>query len=54
MATTHDSTHTAAAHVPGTMDATAQERTFVGFVRFMAWAGGLSIAALIFLALANA
>ncbi|SEI08614.1 aa3-type cytochrome c oxidase subunit IV [Paracoccus alkenifer] len=54
MATTHDSTHPAAAHVPGTMDATAQQQTFAGFVRFMAWAGGLSIAVVIFLALAGA
>lgn len=53
MATTHDSTHPAA-HEPGTMDATAQQQTFAGFVRFMAWAGGLSIAVVIFLALANA
>jgi len=51
---THDSTHPTAAHVPGTMDATAQQRTFDGFVRFMTWAGGLSIAVLIFLALVNA
>jgi len=53
MATTHDSTHPDA-HEPGTMDATAQQQTFVGFVRFMAWAGGLSIAVVIFLGLANA
>ena len=40
-------------HEHGAMDVTEQERTFDGFVRFMAWAGGLSIAVLIFLALAN-
>lgn len=49
----HDADHTAH-HEHGSMDATVQERTFDGFIRFMTWSGGLAIAVLIFLALANA
>ncbi len=43
-----------AEHLHGTMDVTAHERTFHGFVRLAAW-NALAIAVvLIFLALANA
>ena len=54
MANPHDTTHDAAHHEHGSMDVAVHERTFDGFVRFMAWGAGLSIAVLIFLALANA
>jgi hypothetical protein len=39
---------------PGSMDIRAQEKTFAGFVRFVAWATAAFLALLIFLALANA
>lgn len=42
------------AHEHGSMDTTAQEKTFNGFIRGAMWVGGISIAILIFLALANA
>ena len=54
MATTQPHDSAAPTHVVGTMDSSEQQRTFNGFVRFMVWAGGLSIAVVIFLALANA
>ncbi len=38
----------------GTMDIRAQEKTFEGFIRLSVWAAGISIAVLVFLALANA
>ncbi|MES2845996.1 MAG: aa3-type cytochrome c oxidase subunit IV [Pseudomonadota bacterium] len=41
-------------HKPGSMDIRAQEKTFAGFIRMVMWGGGISIAVLIFLALANA
>ena len=40
-------------HEHGTMDISAQEKTFAGFMRFWVWVFGLSLAALIFLALFN-
>jgi hypothetical protein len=39
---------------PGSMDIRAQEKTFVGFLKFTKWGVIISIAILIFLALANA
>jgi len=41
-------------HKHGTMDIRAQEKTFEGFIRLSVWAAGISIAVLVFLALANA
>ncbi len=38
----------------GKMDITAQEKTFAGFIRMSIWGAGISIAVLIFMALANA
>ncbi|SEM56172.1 aa3 type cytochrome c oxidase subunit IV [Gemmobacter aquatilis] len=40
-------------HKQGSMDIRAQEKTFAGFIRFTIWGAGISIAVLIFLALAN-
>jgi hypothetical protein len=40
-------------HKHGTMQIRDHERTFESFVRFVAWGIGISIAVLIFLALAN-
>ncbi|PZQ97906.1 MAG: aa3-type cytochrome c oxidase subunit IV [Cereibacter sphaeroides] len=40
-------------HKHGTMRISTQEKTFEGFVRMVAWGAGISIAVLIFLALAN-
>jgi hypothetical protein len=37
----------------GTMDTKVQERTFEGFIRWVTWGAGISIAILIFLALVN-
>ncbi len=48
----HDDAH-AVAHVPGTMDISVQEKTFAGFLRMSTWVAGISIAVLVFLALAN-
>ena len=50
MATHHEQT----AHKHGEMDIRAQEKTFEGFIRLSVWAAGISIAVLVFLALANA
>lgn len=53
----HGGTHTLSAegdHVAGTMDVTAQQRTFNVFVRMVAWNVVAIIAVLIFLALTNA
>lgn len=41
-------------HKPGSMDIREQEKTFAGFIRFTIWGAALSIAVLVFLALANA
>lgn len=38
---------------PGTMDVSGHKKTFSGFIRAAAWTTGLSLAVLIFLALAN-
>lgn len=43
-----------AEHKPGSMDISAQEKTFHGFIRMVTWGAGISIAVLIFMALANA
>lgn len=43
-----------AKHEHGSMDTTAQEKTFAGFLRLAAWVVGISIGVLIFLALVNA
>lgn len=43
-----------AEHKPGSMDIRSQEKTFAGFIRMVIWGGIISIAALIFMALANA
>lgn len=40
-------------HKPGNMDIRAQEKTFAGFIRLSIWGAGISIAILIFMALAN-
>ncbi len=40
-------------HKHGTMPIKTQEKTFASFVRFVGWGMGISIAVLIFLALAN-
>lgn len=41
-------------HKHGTMDIRAQEKTFEGFIRLSIWVAGISIAVLVFMALANA
>jgi Ni,Fe-hydrogenase I cytochrome b subunit len=43
-----------AEHKHGSMDIKAQEKTFEGFVRMVTWGIIISIAILIFMALANA
>lgn len=40
-------------HKHGTMNTDVQEKTFAGFVKVTTWAAGISIAALIFLAIFN-
>ena len=40
-------------HKPGSMDIRVQEKTFAGFVRMSIWGAGISIAVIIFMALAN-
>lgn len=47
-------THGGEAHVHGTMDVRAHERTFEGFVKLLMWSAIASLAVLIFLALTNA
>jgi len=42
-----------AEHKQGSMDTRVQEKTFDGFIRFSIWGAGISIAILIFMALAN-
>ncbi|MEO5613789.1 MAG: aa3-type cytochrome c oxidase subunit IV [Cypionkella sp.] len=43
-----------AEHKPGSMDIRVQEKTFDGFVRMATWGAIISVAILIFMALANA
>ena len=43
-----------AEHKHGTMDTTAQEKTFAGFIRFASWTVGVVIFLVVFMALANA
>ncbi len=43
-----------AEHKPGSMDTRVQEKTFDGFIRMSIWGGIISVAILIFMALANA
>lgn len=43
-----------AEHKHGTMNTKTQEKTFAGFVRFVAWGAIICIAILIFMALVNA
>ena len=43
-----------AEHKNGSMDIRVQEKTFHGFIRMVTWAVGITIAVLIFMALANA
>lgn len=40
-------------HKHGSMDVSAQEKTFEGFIRVSVWVAGLSIAAVIFMAVFN-
>lgn len=60
MATTHTQhsahrqDHAVAHHEHGTMDVTAHQQTFDGFVRLMGWGAVAVVLILIFLALANA
>lgn len=42
-----------AEHKHGTMSTREQEKTFVGFIKVSMWVAGLSIAALIFMAVFN-
>lgn len=42
------------AHEHGKMDITTQQKTFDGFIKFTVWGAAISIAILIFMALANA
>jgi hypothetical protein len=42
-----------AEHKHGSMDTSAQESTFAGFVKVSIWVGALSIGTLIFLAIFN-
>jgi hypothetical protein len=42
-----------AKHEHGTMDTTAQEKTFAGFLKAAIWVAGVSIGILIFMALVN-
>jgi hypothetical protein len=45
--------HAHTEHKHGSMDITAQEKTFAGFVRMSMWTVILTICILIFMALAN-
>jgi hypothetical protein len=42
-----------AKHKHGTMDTTAQEKTFAGFIKAAIWVAAVSIGILIFMALVN-
>lgn len=46
--------HEITPHKHGEMDISAHQATFAGFIKTTIWVGGLSIAVLVFLALANA
>ncbi len=48
----HENDHQPA-HEHGTMDISAQEKTFAGFMKFWVWLFGGAIGILIFLALFN-
>ena len=41
-------------HKQGSMDITAQEKTFAGFMRMISWGAVIIVATLIFMALSNA
>lgn len=41
-------------HKHGSMDISAQEKTFAGFLRLSTWTGVIAILVLIFMALVNA
>jgi hypothetical protein len=41
-------------HEHGSMDVSAQEKAFDGFIRLVTWGAGISIGILIFMALVNA
>lgn len=41
-------------HQHGSMDITHQQKTFAGFLKGIAWAAGVTLAVLVFLALVNA
>lgn len=43
-----------AEYKPGSMDIRTQEKTFAGFIRMVTWGSVITIAVLIFMALANA
>ncbi|MDO9640718.1 MULTISPECIES: aa3-type cytochrome c oxidase subunit IV [Pseudotabrizicola] len=43
-----------AEHKHGSMDTTAQEKTFAGFIRLVTWGTCISIGILVFMALVNA
>lgn len=43
-----------AEHQQGSMDTKAQQKTFDGFIRMTIWGAAISVAILIFMALANA
>lgn len=45
--------HEVTEHKHGSMDISDHQKTFAGFIRLSTWVVGLSIAVLIFLALAN-
>ncbi|WP_423207447.1 aa3-type cytochrome c oxidase subunit IV [Paracoccus yeei] len=45
--------HEVTEHKHGSMDISDHQKTFAGFIRVSTWVAGLSIAVLIFLALAN-
>lgn len=49
MASHHEITE----HTVGTMDITEQQKTFAGFLKFATWVCILSLAVLVFMALAN-
>lgn len=46
--------HEVSRHQHGTMDITEQKKTFVGFIKWSAWAAALSLLSLVFIALLNA
>jgi hypothetical protein len=45
--------HDQGEHKHGSMDVTAQERTFAGFMQKVVWGAGIAIALLVFAALVN-